>query len=112
MDEFCRVGGGCFGFEEATSERPPMEVVEVDVGIHARAVVIGDDRAKGNHAAVGDVFVDVGVGGDFVEPPDRIGVGIGMAEEELVVFDAAGGEIFGNPFFQPFFKINVRHFAV
>ena len=57
-------------------------------------------------------FVDVGVGGDFVEPPDRIGVGIGMAEEELVVFDAAGGEIFGNPFFQPFFKINVRHFAV
>ena len=74
--------------------------------------MVGDDRAKRDDAPVGDVLIEVRVSRDFIEPPDWIGIRVGMTEKELVIFDAAGGEIFGKPFFNPFFEVNVRDFAV
>ena len=82
------------------------------MGVHARAAVVGDDGSKRDDAAVGNIFGEGGVCHNFVEPPDGIGVGIGMAEEELVFFDAAGGEVFGEAFFEPFLEVDIGDFAV
>ena len=68
--------------KDEVREAPPMQIVEVDVSSHDWATAIGHDGLEGNDAAVAKVFSEIRAGGQFVDPPDGVCVGINRAERD------------------------------
>ena len=46
------------GFEDEVCERPPVQVIQVEVAVHGWAAVAGDDATQGDHTAVYLVWRD------------------------------------------------------
>src|SRR6185503_21151317 len=82
-------------FKDEVGEAPPVQVVKVDVASHAWAAAVRHDGLEGNDTAVAEVLGEIRAGGQFVDPPDGIRVGINRAERESVGIEAAGRKVFG-----------------
>lgn len=94
-------GGICamsLALEDEMREGPPVEIVEIEVAVHAGAAAIGDDGAEGDDGAVRKIFREVGAGGEFVDPPDGIGVAVNFPDRKFSRVKLASAEIFGQTF--------------
>ena len=77
-------------FENKMGQRPPMEIIQVEVLIHAGTTSIRDDLTQRNNAAVAKVLFKRSGGGDFIDPPDGIGIGVDSPNLQFVVSKLAG----------------------
>ena len=100
------------GLEHEICECPPMKIVQVEVAIHARAPVAGNDTTQGDHTAVAKILREIRAGGDLIHPPNGVGVRINASHRERSRRQAAGGEILGQSFLQPFLKAQMGHLLV
>lgn len=67
LQEFGSVEAMRFTLKDKMRERTLMQVVEVERTAHAGSATVRDDGAKGNDAAVGEVFCEVRAGGHSIK---------------------------------------------
>src|SRR5437899_332770 len=80
-------------FENKMCQGPPVQIIEVEMAVHAWSAGARDDGPKWNNALVLQIRGEVRSSGDFVNPPYWIGIGIEPSESEFAAEEAAGGKI-------------------